>query len=406
MKYVILLGDGMADEPQAALNGKTPLEHAYTPFMDEIAARGETGLLETVPDGLPPGSDVANLSAFGYDPRACYSGRSPLEAASMGVSLGPRDVAFRLNLICLEEDGEGRTCMRDFSAGHISTEEAQKIIVTLREKLGGADFDFYSGISYRHLMVWHDGCAGMRLVPPHDISRQPVADFLPQGEGGAELLKLMKAASEVLADHPVNAARKASGKLPANAIWLWGQGHAPKIVPLQERFGINGAVISAVDLIRGIGVCAGLEVIKVPGATGYLDTNYEGKADAALEALGRHDFVYVHVEAPDEMSHEGSLEKKLKAIELFDKLVVGRVLRGLERLEPFRVAVLPDHPTYIRTMTHAAEPVPYALLGSSGEFSGTCRARGFNEVEAARAGRPCCGGWKLLERMVRGPERP
>ena len=195
MKYVILLGDGMADEPQAVLNGKTPLEHAYTPFMDEIAVRGETGLLETVPDGLPPGSDVANLSAFGYDPRACYSGRSPLEAASMGVSLGPRDVAFRLNLICLEEDGEGRTCMRDFSAGHISTEEAQKIIATLSEKLGGSDFDFYSGISYRHLMVWHNGFADMRLVPPHDISRQPVADFLPQGEGGAELLKLMKSRS-------------------------------------------------------------------------------------------------------------------------------------------------------------------------------------------------------------------
>jgi 2,3-bisphosphoglycerate-independent phosphoglycerate mutase len=364
MKYVVLLGDGMADEPLAELNGKTPLETAATPRMDELARRGSMGMARTIPEGFPPGSDVANLSVFGYDPGVCYSGRSPLEAASMGVALAPEDVSFRLNLVCLG-NRDDRTIMEDFSAGHISSDEARAIIETLQAELGSSEFSFHAGVSYRHLLVWKGGRDDVDFTPPHDITGQPVDGFLPRGDGAAPLIRLAEKARALLQEHPVNRLRIQAGKLPANAIWLWGHGRAPRMETLQQKYGISGAVISAVDLIKGIGIYAGLDVINVPGATGYIDTDYEAKARYALEALKTCDYVYVHVEAPDEASHSGSLEEKIRAIESFDRLVVGTVMDGLPDLGDFRVLVLPDHPTPLAKMTHTCDPVPFILFDST-----------------------------------------
>ncbi|NLV24865.1 MAG: cofactor-independent phosphoglycerate mutase [Deltaproteobacteria bacterium] len=403
-KYIVLLGDGMADEPLAELGGKTPLEYADTPNMDFLARSGETGLVKTVPEGFPPGSDVANLSVFGYDPKVCYSGRSPLEAASMGVELSAEDVAFRLNMVYLETGRDG-LLMGDFSADHITTEEAAELIATLQKEFGGGKFNFYPGVSYRHLMVWKGGADEISLTPPHDISRQPIDPFLPQGKGAKQLILLMNSSMLLFAEHPVNKARIAAGKAPANSIWLWGQGKAPRISTLQDRFGISGAVISAVDLIRGIGLYAGLDVIRVPGATGYLDTNFSGKADYALAALADRDFVFVHVEAPDEASHEGSLEKKLKAIEDFDRHVVGRVVAGAGRYGDYRLLVLPDHPTPIRSMTHSAAAVPYALFSSSGEFFSPIVVERFGESAARSTGLYIQEGHRLLPKMIYGPKK-
>ena len=359
MKYLILIGDGMADEPLKECDGKTPLEYAHTPNMDRIAGAGVFGLFKTIPDGFPPGSDVAALSIFGYPPQRYYTGRAPLEAASLGVRLAEGDVAFRCNLVTLREDGT--VLMEDYSAGHISTEEAAKIMETLNERLSHLGVTFYTGKSYRHLMVWHDGRDGIKTTPPHDIMGKPIEEYLPRGEGAERLKELMELSREVLKDHPVNITRKKEGKPTADSIWLWGGGRSPVVPTFKERFDMEGAVISAVDLVNGIGVLAGLEVIKVPGATGYIDTNYEGKADHALEALRTKDFVCVHVEAPDEAGHEGSLEKKLRAIEDFDKKVVGRVLDGIKGFDAVRVAVLADHPTPVRLRTHTPEPVPFAI---------------------------------------------
>ena len=311
MKYVILLGDGMADEALEELGGLTPLQHARTPRMDEIARRGVIGLAETVPAGFHPGSDVANLSVFGYDPATCYSGRSPLEAASMGVELGPDDVAFRLNLVTLAPQ-YGRLYMEDFSAGHITTAEARELIACLQEELGDARFSFHAGVSYRHLLVWHGGKDALSFTPPHDLTHQSIEGHLPQGDGAGELIQLTTSAQMLLSTHPVNLKRQKAGKPMANSIWLWGHGRAPRMTTLQEKYGLTGAVISAVDLIKGIGIYAGLDVIEVPGATGYIDTNYQGKAEAALEALQTRDFVYLHVEAPDEAAHAGNLDDKLQ----------------------------------------------------------------------------------------------
>ncbi len=401
MKYIVLLGDGMADEPIAELEGKTPLEHARTPRMDELARKGRLGMAATIPEGFHPGSDVANLSVFGYDPASCYSGRSPLEAASMGVELGPDDIAFRLNLVHLLPR-YGKLYMADFSAGHISTEEARQLIAELQAELGGGDFNFYPGVSYRHLMVWKGGMEQIRFTPPHDITQQPVDAYLPQGEGAEVLMQLMNSSQLLLHNHPVNRKRVEEGKAPANSIWLWGHGRAPKMPTLQEKFGISGAVISAVDLIRGIGIYAGLEVIKVPGATGYLDTNYRGKAEYALEALKTRDFVYLHVEAPDEAAHSGSLEDKIRAIEDFDRLVVGTVLDGLPALGPHRVLLLPDHPTPVRRMTHTSAPVPFVLCGSGGEYRPARPAGGYSEREAEASGVMVRPGHRLLSMLVRG----
>lgn len=399
MKYVILLGDGMADEPIEELGGRTPLQAARTPRMDALARQGQLGLARTVPAGFAPGSDVANLSVFGYDPHLCYTGRSPLEAASMGVALGPDDVAFRLNLVHLLPH-YGRLYMEDFSAGHISTPEAHALITALQAEFGGGPFNFYPGVSYRHLLVWSGGKDQLRFTPPHDITHQGIEGHLPQGEGAEELIRLMTDAQMLLHQHPVNLKRKQSGQLTANSIWLWGHGRPPRMQTLQERFGLTGAVISAVDLIKGIGVYAGLQVINVPGATGYLDTNYRGKAEAALAALQSVDLVYVHVEAPDEAAHGGKLQDKLQAIEDFDTQIVGTILDGLPAVGPHRVLLLPDHPTPVSRMTHTADPVPFILYGSSGEYPAAGPVNGYSEADAA-GGVLVDPGHRLMSLLIR-----
>lgn len=399
MKYVVLLGDGMADEPLEELGGLTPLQKAYTPNMDRLAAAGEVGMAETVPDNFHPGSDVANLSVFGYDPNDCYSGRSPLEAISMGVQLGPEDVAFRLNLVNLVAHF-GKLYMGDFSAGHIGTEQAGRLIATLQVELGDEQFEFHAGVSYRHLLVWKHGRDKLQMYPPHDITSQCIMDYLPHGEGADALIHLTNSAQMLLANHPVNKERIEAGQVPANSIWLWGQGRAPRISPYADKYGLSGAVISAVDLIKGIGLYAGLEVINVPGATGYLDTNYQGKAEAALQALNGKDFVYVHVEAPDEAAHCGLLKEKIQAIEDFDREIVGRVVSGLADLGDYRVLVLPDHPTPVSRMTHTADPVPYILYDSGGRFRNRSAVTGYSEAQARATGMLVDPGCGLIPRML------
>jgi len=396
MKYLILLGDGMADEPIAALNGKTPLQVAKTPHMDSLAKKGILGLAQTVPPGFAPGSDVANLSVFGYDPAQYYSGRSPLEAVSMGVELGPDDVAFRINLVWLEAH-YGKLYMGDFSAGHIGTEDARQLIQSLAQELNDDEFSFYPGISYRHLLVWHGGRDALQCTPPHDISTQCINDFLPRGEGAESLLHLMNSAQMLLSQHPVNAARAARDELPANSVWFWGQGRRPQMPTYRQRFNISGAVISAVDLIRGLGVCAGLDILEVPGATGYIDTNYLGKGQVAVAALAQRDFVYVHVEAPDEAAHGGLLEEKIAAIENFDEQVVGTVLKSLDQLGDCRLLVLPDHPTPVELRTHTAKDVPYILFDSRQQKDQ--RATGYSE-ESAQATAIRSRGHELLAQLL------
>jgi len=383
MKYLILLGDGMSDEPIAELGGKTPLEVAKIPNMDRLAAASRVGLAATVPEGFHPGSDVANLSVFGYNPADCYTGRSPLEAASMGVELGPEDVAFRLNLVWLEAH-YGKLYMGDFSAGHITTAEAGELIATLQNELGGGEFNFYPGVSYRHLLVWKNGKDQLKFTPPHDISSHSIEDHLPQGEGAEVLMNLTNSAQMLLQNHPVNLKRMEIGELPANSIWLWGHGRKPRMETYQQRYGLSGAVISAVDLIKGIGVNAGLEIVEVPGATGYIDTNYRGKGEYAVAALKERDFVYVHVEAPDEAAHGGLLREKIGAIEDFDRFVVGTILEHLSEIGDCRILVLPDHPTPVEKKTHTADPVPYLLFDSRQAIASG--ALGYSEAEARRCG--------------------
>ena len=383
MKVIVLLGDGMSDVLYSELGNKSPLQAAATPNMDFMAQHGMVGLAHTVPDGLPPGSDVANLSVFGYDPRTCYTGRSPLEAISMGVTLGPDDVAFRMNLVTLKPKGSS-IYMQDFSAGHITTPESHLLIETLQKELGSAEFEFHPGVGYRHLMVWRNGKDGMKGTPPHDITGKSILDYLPTGDGAETLINIMNHAQMVLHNHPVNLKRTEEGNLPASSVWLWGHGKTPRIAPFREKFGMSGAVISAVDLIKGIGLCAGLDVVNVEGATGYIDTNYLGKAQAALQALEDHDFVYVHVEAPDEASHAGRMDHKLQAIEDFDRQVVGTILEGVSKFGDYAILCCPDHPTPVRLMTHTSDPVPFIIYrGGEGPGNG---ADSYDEAQAASTG--------------------
>lgn len=366
MKYAVLIGDGMADYPIEKLGGKTILQAARTPAMDYIAAHGKAGHAKTIPEGFPPGSDVANMSILGYDPAVYYSGRAPLEAASMGVALAPDDVAFRCNLITIEH---GR--IKDYSAGHISSEEAKILIETLDAELGTDELSFYPGISYRHLMVARKNLGvETECTPPHDITGKKIDKYLPRGKDGAFFSDRIKASMIVLELHPVNLKRVEGGKNPANSIWVWGQGHAPEFTPFQELYGKTGAIISAVDLLKGIGIYAGLDVIEVEGATGYLDTNYEGKANAAIEVLKTKDLVFVHVEAPDEAGHEGSVDKKLKAVEDFDSRIVAPILKHAQTSdEPFTILILPDHPTPISIKTHTQDPIPFAIYRTDNKES-------------------------------------
>ena len=365
MKYIIILGDGMADEPLAELGGRTPLEYADTPNMDMIAREGRCGMLRTVPDGFEPGSDVANLSILGYDPRTSYTGRGPLEAASMGVTLHEGEMAYRCNLVAIR-DG----LMEDFNAGHISSDEGAGLLRDLDARLG--DIRVYPGVGYRNLMVI-PRARGAATTPPHDIVGQPIAEFLPRGDDADLLLDCMERAREVFARHPVNRRRLDEGKAPATDIWPWSGGKKPSLTPFYEKYGLAGGVISAVDLLNGIAHLAGMEVIHVPGVTGFLDTDYEAKARYAVDALDRLDFVYMHVEAPDEAGHMGSVEEKVRAIERLDE-AVGIVLDRPDTV----IAVLPDHPTPIRCKTHTMDPVPFAVLGK-----GKDGVSAFSEREAA-----------------------
>ena len=367
MKYVILLGDGMSDWPVAELGDKTPLQAAYTPNMDRLARLGKTGQAQTIPEGMSTGSDVAALTILGYDARHLYTGRSPLEAASIGIPLQPTDVAFRCNLVVLG-GVDGQRTMVDFSGGHITTEEARQLIDTLNDELGNTTFQFYPGVSYRHCLVWREGRLGAKLTPPHDITGQSIAEYLPSGDGAAELQRMMDASQSIFHDHPINRHRREHGEPPISSIWLWGAGKRPQIPSFHEKYGLTGAVISAVDLHKGLAIYAGLEPISVPGATGWLDTNYAGKVDHALKALQSMDFVFLHVEAPDEAGHQGDVKAKVQAIEDFDAKVVGPMLEGLAKhFDAYRVLLLPDHPTPIVLKTHVREPVPIALYGNGVE---------------------------------------
>ena len=399
-KYIILIGDGMADYPIEKLGGKTPLEVADIPNMNLIAQKGKLGMVRTIPHGFPPGSDIANLSILGYDPERYYTGRAPLEAASMGLKLGPEDVAFRCNLVTLSVRN-GRAYMDDYSAEHISTEEAKEIIHEIDQKLGTNNIKFYPGVSYRHLMVWKNGQEELSTTPPHDISGKTIDSYLPKGKGKKQILQLMNDSQTILENSHINKIRIKNYKKPANSIWLWGQGKKPDMPTLSERYRITGSVISAVDLIKGIGVCAGLEVIDVPGATGYLDTNYRGKANYALRALEKRDLVYVHVEAPDEASHSGDLKNKLKAIERFDKEVVGTVLDKINRFRDYRIMILPDHSTPLSVMSHTPDPVPFAIFSSDDKGTKPSKDMGFNEKTARMNNLFIEDGYKLLPFFLR-----
>jgi len=378
-KYLILVGDGMADFPVDELGGKTPLEYAKTPNMDRIAASGRVGLLATIPDGFVPGSDVGNMSLLGYDPHSYFSGRAPIEAASMGIPLGSGDVAFRCNLVTIDNG-----VMLDYSAGHISTPVAHRIINALRETLSNDEIKFYAGVSYRHLMTLKNIGAGLKCTPPHDITGQKIDEYLPKGGDGREyVLSIMNRARDIVAkvSAEINGGNKSGeNKCVATDIWLWGQGLAVTFPTLQERYGLTGSVISAVDLVRGLGKLAGLNVRAVEGATGYLDTNYAGKVAAAKAAFeSGEDFVFLHVEAPDETSHEGILSKKIQAVEEFDKYVVGEMLKYQSENPSMRIAVTPDHVTALSTRTHDASPVPFCVCGSGVRIDGACQ---YNEKSA------------------------
>ena len=400
MKYITLLCDGMADTPSELLGGKTPMELAEKPTMDKLARLGEVGMVNTVPSGFSPGSDVANLTVMGYDTKECYTGRSPLEAANIGIDLADDDVAFRCNLVTLsgESDYTAKT-MVDYCASDIHTAEADAIIRDVQAAFGGGEFDFYTGTAYRHCMVWHGGKTALgKITPPHDITGRGIGEYLPIHPDASPLLFMMQRSTELLKNHPANNARVMQGKNPANAIWLWGQGKRPRLQNFEERFGVKGSVISAVDLIKGIGRIAGMQVCEVEGATGYIDTNYEGKMQAALDELNRgQDFVYIHVEAPDECGHRGEAKNKVQAIADIDRRILNPLLKAMEeRGEPYRILILPDHPTPLTIRTHTADPVPY-LLYDSRTYQSTDAL--FTEAGAAMQQRLIEVGHTLVNRL-------
>jgi len=402
-KYIILVGDGMADYPVEELNGKTPLQAARTPHMDGLLESGRVGLVRTIPEGMEPGSDVANMSLLGYDPLRYHTGRAPIEAASMGIQLRPEEVAFRCNLVTLERDDQGVARMLDYSAGHITTEESHELVGALQRAVEGTALSLYPGVAYRHLLVWTDGREDLQTTPPHDISGEPAGPHQEVYRQEEVLLSFIEKAGRILADHPVNQRRIAAGKRPANAVWLWGQGREPSMPTLKERYGLTGAMISAVDLLKGLGVYAGLEPIFVPGATGYLDTNYAGKVEAALTALESGDLVYVHIEAPDEAGHEGSLEKKIEAIEAFDEKVVGPILAEVGRFDKVRLLIETDHPTPVSIRTHATDPVPFILveeLGRTGLAGASSQT--FCEALAKASGWSVGSGVELFDYFIKG----
>lgn len=398
MKYVVILGDGMADEPIESLGNKTILQAADTPFLDMLSKKSEIGMVHTVPDGMAPGSDTANLSVLGYDPKIYYSGRSPLEALSIGVPMTDTDIALRCNIVTIsEEEGvpyEEQTII-DHSSSEISTEDCGILLEAVRKELENDIFKFYLGTSYRHCTIWHNGSV-VKLTPPHDVLGQKVGPNLPETES---LREMMKKSYEILKNHPLNIERKKKGLNPANSCWFWGAGTKPALSSFEEKTGKKGVMISAVDLLKGIAVGAGMDNIIVPGADGTLHTNYEGKANAAIKALTEdgYDFAYIHVEAPDEMGHQGSVGRKIKAVENLDGRVIKTVVEGLKKSgEPFRVIVTPDHPTPIRLRTHVAKPVPYLLYDSTEELD---RTWNYNEAEAEASKNYVANGHQLIDKL-------
>lgn len=403
MKYVVILGDGMADWQVEELGGKTPLSYADTPMMDELAAVSRIGMVKTIPDGMAPGSDTANLSVMGYNPEKYYTGRSPLEALSIGISMKDTDVVYRCNLVTLSEEDkpyEAQT-MVDHSSDEISTEDAGILLKAVSDALTEKGYFFYRGTSYRHCMVWEEGKI-CDLTPPHDILTKTVGEYLPKDE---ILLKMQKESYEILKNHPINLKRKEQGVNPANSFWFWGAGTKPALDPFEEIYHKKGVMISAVDLLKGIAAGAKMDRVEVEGATGGLHTNYEGKAEACVKALTEdgYDFAYVHVEAPDEMGHQGSTEKKIQAIEYLDKRLIRIIKEGLDSSgEEYRMLILPDHPTPLKVRTHVAEPVPYLLYDSRKLENHTWH---YNEKEAMESGAPLINGWDIMERLFEMGEK-
>ncbi|MBQ3074404.1 MAG: cofactor-independent phosphoglycerate mutase [Ruminococcus sp.] len=402
MKYLVMLCDGMADEPFEGLSGKTPMELAKKPMMDSLAKNGEVGLVRTVDSSMSPGSDVANLAVLGYDAKKYYTGRSPLEAMSIGIDLKDDDVTFRCNLVTLsdEENYEDKTIL-DYCADDISTEEAKVLVEYIEENLGNEIFKFYSGVSYRHCLVWAKGNPTPgKLTPPHDITGKAIREYLPTDEAREKLYPLMVKSYELLKNHPVNLKRISEGKRPANSIWLWGEGTRPMLDTFEHLYGLRGSMVSAVDLLKGIAICAGMNSIDVDGATGYIDTNFEGKADAAIDEFRKgQDLVYIHVEAPDECGHRAECENKVKAIELIDKLVLTPVVEHLRNSgEDFSVLVCPDHPTPLSIRTHSRTPVPYLIYRSDRKDGSGVET--FTEATAVSTGIFVERGFELMSRFT------
>ena len=397
MKYIVVLGDGMADEPIPVLGGRTPLDAAVTPVLDELAGKGTLGTVQNVPAGMAPGSDVANLSVLGYDPAANYSGRSPLEALSVGVQMEDDDVIFRSNIVTLTEpEPYAQKTILDHSSGEISTADADILMDAIRAEFNSDTFRFYTGTSYRHILVWKHGRVSA-LEPPHDHLGKVIGDYLPQEK---VLRDMMERSFDILNNHPLNLAQAAAGKHKANSLWFWGAGTKPKVQNFKEKTGLTGAMISAVDLLKGIAVGAEMRVYNVPGATGSIDTNWEGKAQAAIDALLKDgcDYAYIHVEAPDEMGHQGRVEDKVKSIEYLDSRLIARVKQAMEAAgEDYRMLILPDHPTPLRIRTHTSNPVPYLLYDSTHEQK---KRERFTEESARNADNFEPNGYKLLERFL------
>ena len=397
MKYLVMLCDGMADLPFEALGNKTPMEIAKKPCMDSLAQKGEIGLVKTVQDGMKPGSDVANLAVLGYDAKKYYSGRSPLEAASIGIDLKATDVTFRCNLVTLSDEAEySDKTMVDYCADDISSAEAKILVEYIEEKLGNEIFSYYPGVSYRHCLVWDNGVVdGHDLTPPHDITDRPIKDYIPKGDNVALLYDMMKKSYDLLKDHPVNLERIKRGKRPANSIWLWGEGTKPALDSFEEKFSKKGSMISAVDLLKGIAICAEMNSVDVDGATGYIDTNFEGKCKAAIEEFKNgQDLVYIHVEAPDECGHRGEAENKVKAIEIIDEKILAPVVEFLRSYDDFAVLVCPDHPTPLCIKTHSSDPVPYLIYSSKNEIDG---AETFTEATSKATGNYIAEGFTMME---------
>jgi 2,3-bisphosphoglycerate-independent phosphoglycerate mutase len=402
LKYLLLLADGMADYQYELLGAMTPLQYAHTPNMDKIAPFSLMGTAQTVPDGFPPGSDVANLAVMGYDPRQYYTGRSPLEAVSMGVALESQDLALRCNLVTLSgESNYADKTMLDYSAGEISSRESALLIEAIKPVLGNSVFNFYAGISYRHLMVWKNALdRSLQFTPPHDISDRKIGAYLPQGSDGHILLQLMQASQAILEKHPVNLARTERGLRPANSLWFWGEGSKPNLDSFNSKYGHKGSVVCAVDLVKGLGICAGLTPINVEGATGGIETNFAGKARAALDELkSGQDFVYLHIESPDEAGHQGNMKAKIWAIEQIDEKVLGLILDELDDFDDLRLLLMPDHPTPISIKTHTADPVPFLLYDKNHPRESACRE--FNEYTASQ-GILIEDGYKLMDYFING----